>query len=243
VITTCPQCRTAFRVTDEQLGARGGRVRCGKCTTVFNAREALLADIPPAASEPPAQGSAPSVPAAKQRPATAGEGQAAIRLSGLRPRHRLAWGLGSGLLTLVLMAQVSFHYRGELALLFPQARPALEQLCSNLGCNLPLPRRAELISIETSDLQADPANPSVMVLTATLRNRAAFPQSHPALELTLTDLQDQPLARRVLGPQDYLGRGVSIETGFPGNSELPVKVYMEAASLKATGYRLYLFYP
>jgi len=141
------------------------------------------------------------------------------------------------------MVQIGFHYRGELALLFPQARPALDQLCSNLGCKLPLPRRAELISIETSDLQADPANPSVMVLTATLRNRAAFPQSHPALELTLTDMQDQPLARRVLGAQDYLGRSAGIETGFPGNSELSVKVYMEASALKATGYRLYLFYP
>jgi len=243
VITTCPQCRTAFRVTDEQLGARGGKVRCGKCTTVFDAREALLPDVSPAAPEPPAQGFVPSAPAAKPQPETAGESDAANLPSGPRPRHRLAWGLGSGLLTLVLMTQVGFHYRGELALVFPQARPALDQLCSNLGCNLPLPRRADLISIETSDLQADPANPSVMVLTATLRNRAAFPQSHPALELTLTDLQDQPLARRVLGARDYLGRSASIEAGFPGNSELPVKVYMEAASLKATGYRLYLFYP
>ena len=82
-----------------------------------------------------------------------------------------------------------------------------------------------------------------MVLTATLRNSAAFAQSHPALELTLTDLQDQPLARRVLAVQDYLDRSTGVEAGFQGNSELPLKVYMEASSLKATGYRLYLFFP
>ena len=119
----------------------------------------------------------------------------------------------------------------------------LAELCANLACDVPLPRRAELISIESSDLQADPANPSVMVLTATLRNRAVFAQSLPSLELTLTDSQDQLLARRVLAVQDYLDRGTSIEAGFQGNSELPVKVYMEASSLKATGYRLYLFFP
>ncbi len=41
MITTCPACYTAFRVTQEQLAAREGMVRCGKCATVFDAREAL----------------------------------------------------------------------------------------------------------------------------------------------------------------------------------------------------------
>jgi len=159
------------------------------------------------------------------------------------PKRQIYWGLASGLLAVVLASQIAFHYRGELALLFPELRPALADLCAGLGCSVPLPRRTDLISIESSDLQADPTNPSVMVLTATLRNRAAFPQSHPSLELTLTDTQDQALARRVLGAKDYLGRGANAEAGFPGHSELPVKVYMEASSLKATGYRLYLFYP
>ncbi|OFZ73146.1 MAG: hypothetical protein A2W04_09775 [Betaproteobacteria bacterium RBG_16_64_9] len=144
---------------------------------------------------------------------------------------------------LALMTQIAFHSRGEIAVLFPGAKPVLAELCTSLGCDLPLPRRAALISIESSGLQADPANPSVMVLTATLRNRAAFAQSHPSLELTLTDAQDRPLARRVLSVQDYLGRSTGVEAGFAGNSELPVKVYMDASSLKATGYRLYLFFP
>ena len=47
----------------------------------------------------------------------------------------------------------------------------------------------------------------------------------------------------MLGVQDYLGRSPGTEASFPANSELPVKVYMEASSLKATGYRLYLFFP
>ncbi len=37
MLTRCPHCRTAFRVTPEQLKMRQGRVRCGACHTVFDA--------------------------------------------------------------------------------------------------------------------------------------------------------------------------------------------------------------
>jgi len=140
-------------------------------------------------------------------------------------------------------AQAAFYFRGEIALVYPEVKPLFKQLCSDFGCEVPLPTRPELMSIESSDLQADTANPGVMVLTATLRNRAAFPQAHPALELTLTDDKDQALARRVLAAKDYLGQGVRLDPGFPANTEIPVKVFIEAVSIKPTGYRLYLFYP
>ncbi len=249
MITTCPGCRTAFRVTQEQLGVRDGRVRCGKCATIFDAREVLqteLAEFAPESGDQP-EDQLPRTKAVafpEPEPVTPRETRPVFPVAEPeRPGRRAGWVAGSILLVLILMAQIGFNYRGEIALLFPEMRPTLAQLCASLACDVPLPRRAELISIESSDLQADPANPSVMVLTATLRNRAAFAQSHPSLELTLTDSQDQPLARRVLAVQDYLERTTSVEAGFPGNSELPVKLYMEASSLKATGYRLYLFFP
>ena len=36
---------------------------------------------------------------------------------------------------------------------------------------------------------------------------------------------------------------MNLAAGLAGNSELPFKVFIEAAALKATGYRLYLFFP
>ena len=279
MITTCPACRTAFRITNEQLAARNGSVRCGRCLTVFDAREALQADpVQPALQSGGSHGGAqtettplPETEPITPAPSLAADSEGASHqpsadditqkpvatvpapcaptplavpeIAAEPVRSRAGWIAGSMLLALILMMQIAFYFRGEIALVFPEIHPVLAELCASLDCSMPLPRRADMISIESSDLQADPANPGLMVLTATLRNRAAFTQSHPSLELTLTDSQDQPLARRVLGAQDYLGPSAHGEAGFTGNSELSIKLYVEASSLKATGYRLYLFFP
>ena len=36
-VTQCPFCKTHFRLTQEQLQAAAGNVRCGACLKVFNA--------------------------------------------------------------------------------------------------------------------------------------------------------------------------------------------------------------
>ena len=41
LITTCGHCRARFRVTPQQLNAKQGQVRCGRCEKVFNGFEAL----------------------------------------------------------------------------------------------------------------------------------------------------------------------------------------------------------
>lgn len=47
MLTRCPHCETAFRVTSEQLKARQGRVRCGACQGVFDALDSLADEVPP----------------------------------------------------------------------------------------------------------------------------------------------------------------------------------------------------
>jgi predicted Zn finger-like uncharacterized protein len=159
------------------------------------------------------------------------------------PARRWSWLLGALLLLLILLAQAAYHYRGAITLRFPETKPYAAVLCASLSCELPLPRRIEQMSIEASDLQADTTNPNVMVLSATLKNRAISNQQYPSLDLTLTDAQDQPVVRRVLAPQDYLGKAVNAQAGFAADSEIEIKVYIEGSQVKATGYRLDRFYP
>jgi predicted Zn finger-like uncharacterized protein len=44
LVTRCPRCRTLFRVAPNQLQARAGRVRCGRCMNAFDAYDALAAE-------------------------------------------------------------------------------------------------------------------------------------------------------------------------------------------------------
>jgi predicted Zn finger-like uncharacterized protein len=237
MITRCPSCGTAFRVADSQLQARAGQVRCGRCGTLFDALAALSTDSirrKTEAAAAPAEAGPPSKVSEKSREFDFGPRQ--------RRRPGRVWWMASSLLALALAMQIAYHYRGEVAVLLPEAKLVAQRICEELGCELPLPRRADLLGIESSDLQADSAHPSVMALTATLRNRASYVQAFPALELTLTNIQNQTIARRVLTPADYVPRDTRPESGFAAGGELQVRVYIEAAALTPTGYRLYLFH-
>ena len=238
MMTRCPTCDTAFRVTEQQLGARAGQVRCGRCDTLFDAIATLSTDPVTRPRDPP---SPPTSGSMAVLLGTEKDSSFDFGPHAPQPRSRLWW-IGCLLLLLALLAQGGFRYRGEIAVLVPEAKPLLERVCVELGCDVPLPRRAELLSIESSDLQADGSHPNVMVLTATLRNRAAFLQAFPALELSLTSADGQTVARRVLLPKDYVAQPARSDAGFAAGSELQIRVYIEAAALKPTGYRLYLFY-
>ncbi len=43
-VTRCPYCRTSFHLGPMQLDAAGGKVRCGACLNVFDAREHFLVE-------------------------------------------------------------------------------------------------------------------------------------------------------------------------------------------------------
>lgn len=335
--TRCPRCSTAFRVHAEQLSARGGRVRCGKCSAVFDGVVNLVQEPLPEASlepspqlalfeagkmpgpatapseaerEPPAnderhgvQGldfsgkdlatrsgppaqthvaatapeakpnnamppempqalkrQAPALAPKSARPASASAGAAArapaarvpLRRAkepvvdwgeGPAPGRRWPWALLALLAAAALAAQIAYRFRTEISVLVPQSRPYLEAACEFADCRVRLPRHAELMSIESSDLQTHPQRSDLIVLNALLRNRAQFPQELPALELTLTDAGERPVVRRVLMPREYLERPAAGTPSLGAGAEMPVRVHFDASQVRASGYRLYLFYP
>jgi len=147
------------------------------------------------------------------------------------------------LLAVMLACQWVFHFRVAIALALPGLRPALAALSDALGADMPLPRHSEWVSIETSELQTDPGRNKLLALQATLRNRAAYAQAYPALELTLTDTHDKVVARRVLQPDEYLPPSGSPDESFAANADLELRLWLEASGINAAGYRLYVFYP
>lgn len=323
LLARCPGCSTAFRVTAEQLKARGGKVRCGQCQNVFDAFEALIerpaaaavvatapspapapspepspAPAAPPAATPPARAPldfvelvrsepAPEPPVDEQAPPAAEpmatveatidaapgrvlqEAQAAGLVAARETRAVPGYSkwaerpLASPdtdfapppasprwpaivfalLLLAALGAQIIHHYRSEISARWPDTRPLLLTACARIGCEVPLPRQAELISIEGSELQVDAARGGVLALQATLKNRAAFAQALPAIELTLTDTQDRVVIRRVLSPKEYLPARADPAAEFAAGADLGVKLWLDAKDAAAAGYRLYVFHP
>jgi predicted Zn finger-like uncharacterized protein len=159
------------------------------------------------------------------------------------PAPARAWAFGATLLGLVLVAELSYGYRGDLAQRYPVLRPYLESVCATAGCTIAWAHEETLLKLEDSELLEVPGKPNEIALGARIRNLAQVAQEYPHLELTLTDLTGQAAIRRVLRPTDYLGRPVSgNETIAPG-SDLSVQLRLETPRIKATGYELLLFYP
>jgi len=250
--TRCPSCGTAFRVQPAQLSARGGRVRCGKCGNIFDGVKALVAEGVEQGEAAPALDSEPSpqlglfeVP--KKLAGAANEDAPAPGFLEEPPpaKRRLGWAIAACVALLTLLAQTSYVFRNSIAAWVPEARPYLEAACAALHCEIRLLRSPKLLAIESSDLQADGRREHVIVLNAVVRNQASEPQEYPALELTLTDERDEPVARRVLLPADYLPAAGAdqIARGIGAGANAVLRVYIDISGLPAVGYRMYLFFP
>ena len=161
-----------------------------------------------------------------------------------RPERRTwPWAMAALLLLLISIAQAAYFFRVDLAARLPGLKPALVSYCQLLKCTVPLPQNTDLMSIESSNLEADPAHENLIVLNVLLRNRAPYSQAFPNLELTLNDTRDNALARRVFRPADYLPQLESETLGLLPQHEISVRLYLETADLRPTGYRLALLYP
>jgi predicted Zn finger-like uncharacterized protein len=150
---------------------------------------------------------------------------------------------GSALLALMLAFQMLYTWRVELASSLPGLAPLLKRGCAVFGCRVGLPARIDQVTIESSELQALPNAADTFALVALLRNRSSAAQQWPDLELTLNDADERAIARRVFTPRDYLPPGQDPAEGFAPTSEQSLKLVFSLSQLKASGYRVYLFYP
>ena len=268
--TRCPICEALFRVTPDQLRVRAGQVRCGRCNAVFDGLAHLVPESAEAAlpTEETTAGKvdaprseiealdfvsgaarvtrAEAVPHAGTSAGAALEGAPAPASAPVLDRLRREWKTiaVSGLLLALLATQLALRQRDTLAAEHPGLRSVLVALCGIVGCEVNLPRAVDRLSIEGDEMiAADPKDPSRILLVATLRNSAAFPVAYPSLELSLQNARDEILARRVLGPADYLEPGSDATRGLAAHGDLPLRLALDTGPVRAEGYRLFLFYP
>ncbi len=170
-----------------------------------------------------------------------------IRSAGRTPRRgfSIVFSGGSLLLLLLAVAQLAVTFRSDLLTRWPEARPALSQLCDVFGCTLGWPTQPDQLAVIGSELQSI-AGTDVLELTAVIRNRAAFTQALPALEVTLSDTQNRPVARKIFTPADYLVAAgeprTRIDEGLAAGADMTIRIHFETRGVQAAGFLVYPFY-
>lgn len=155
-----------------------------------------------------------------------------------RPLVRSVLALVLVLLLGVLALQVAVHERNRIAAMDSRSRPWLQQLCAHVGCTLAPQRQIADLVIDSSSFNK--ARGDGYVLALTVKSRAEIPLEMPAVELTLTDAQDQPVLRRVLLPADL---AAPAELAARGEWSTSVSVVVTSGASRVSGYRVMTFYP
>jgi predicted Zn finger-like uncharacterized protein len=245
----CPYCGTRFRASQAQLAAFHGMVRCGHCQQPFNALEKRRYDknaaqqmMLPIEAEP-LKVSLRDMRSRWTNPLgrKTGADEFARGYPGAPPQND--WRVRSAiiLLALLLLGQIIYTWRVAIAANLPAVKPALLAVCQKLHCDVPLPQNPDLVSIESSEMEADPTQANTINLRVTLRNHARYIQAYPNLELTLTDLADNAVGRRSFTPEEYL-RTPDAATGMASERDNIIRLTLGIGKLQAMGYRLYLHY-
>lgn len=362
LITACPACQTQFEVNDEQLQAYAGKVRCGECNHVFDARasmvealaetqpievtEPILTTEPPApvesiepaesialsesvtadiaeASSPQyerveadiataeltetgsARFNAPEVDGSNAYSSDSDSSETDGADTGYSPAVTLdsptaeldaplttlddaaektdratSWNLEpeeadttaipaflrnvsfdderlappektaaswvfpllSGLLVVSLLLQFIYFTRTSLAANYPFTKPLLQSACKMAHCAVPLPKDITQLTIDDADIQEHREREGVLVFSSVLINHGAVPQAYPMIELTLTNMADEPVLRKILSPKEYLPASFKAEQGLKAQQEQPVKATLGIEEKAVTGFRVAIAY-
>ena len=137
----------------------------------------------------------------------------ARRRGARRRRNSGFWLAACGVLLLTLGAQIAWSQRTQW-IDDARVRGVLDPLCARLSCRLPLRHDGSTLELLSRDIQPHPSVPGALIISATLRNDAPFAQAYPTVEVSLSDLDDKPVAMRRFQPRDYLADTRAIRQGI-----------------------------
>lgn len=140
------------------------------------------------------------------------------------PRHpplsrgeKFAYALGVPFLLLLLCLQILLAERAHWAA-DARTRPTLEAVCRVLRCQVPIWQDPSAFTVPQREIQPHPSAAGALLVTASFRNDAAWPQAWPVIELVLTDLNGESVGLRRFQPHEYLGAAPPSGPMLPGQS-------------------------
>ncbi len=251
MFTRCHACHTVHPINAELLARGGGKFRCGKCHKVNNALEALFDQWPDAsqqgaqAGDLPELGIALSLSGRGENPDNPEEAAGGSDASGgptgyQAPRKvwiRVLWITAAVVLTLVVSFNLAVFFQLPV-LNHPLLQPALVTLGIKQAANTSPASNAEAIELLARTMEPHPSRPGVLLLTASIVNRAEVRQPYPAVDVTLVDIGGRRLSRKLFKPGDYLTRSAELRSGMAPGGHLTFSLEIEDPGNEATGFEL-----
>lgn len=244
MFTRCPNCRTVHALNASLIAYAGGRARCGTCKQKMNALAHLFDDWPASDTPAPASDRQAAPPllgvedesaetVTKTEPLPAGT----VRIEKTGGLTRSTWVAMLAVLLLITTANLAWTFREPLL-----ANPQFFSVLTRLGLVDPKAvtpyRDTRKLHLVSRDMHRHPARTGMLALSITFVNRAERAQPYPGIELILRDTANQPLARRVFSPAEYLPVSPAAAGDLAPNIHVPVLLEFADPGVTATGFEI-----
>lgn len=207
--TSCTHCGSKFLVSQDQLEAVRGKVRCGNCMRAFNALthlETYQGD--PVTTISPKPLGMESDPAAEDEAdlditpslSEAMYGDAKKRETTLQP---ILWPGGIALLIIVIIVQVVYYQRYQL-IASTQYQDQIISLCGLLPCDARRFASTSQIRMLERNVFSHPTQNQALMVTGSFINDAPFDQALPQMLISLSDIKGNLIANRLFKAEEYL---------------------------------------
>ena len=140
-----------------------------------------------------------------------------------RMRH-VGLSVAAALLLLLLLAQIIVAKRNVVVQAVPAMRPLVTGLCRVAGCVVDPRRDVARIELASHSVFSHPQSEGALMIRAAIVNHADFAQPYPVIDLTLTDIQGRPVARRRFAPEEYLDSPETMTPMMEPGVVVPVRI-------------------
>jgi len=152
----------------------------------------------------------------------------------------LFWLLACTTLLAAATLQLAWFERKEL-INYPEGRMLLEKLCHYAHCQVPILRDLNLIKITQREIRSHPQKSNALLVQLTIKNQAPFSQPYPILELSLSTIDEQLIARRSFSPAEYLDPAKDPHQPMPPGIPQTIKMEIEDPGADVTGFEFNFF--
>ena len=156
--------------------------------------------------------------------------------------NRSFWMSLSGLALIILVFQAGYFNFDNWGRQ-DRFRPYYGQFCKLVGCTLPILQDLNQIKIDNMVVIDHPQNQGMLLVDATIQNRAKFDQYFPTLMLTFTDLNNALVSKMNFRPSDYVGGELAGRKLMPAKHPIHITLEIQDPGVDAVNYQISIVKP